>query len=62
MDSLSLNFAQEQALRAVDSCTDLEELKVLTRSLVKGTFESRAFINLLMTQNLGAPARTTLST
>jgi len=52
MDSLSLKFAEESALRMVDSCTDLEQLKQLTRSLVRGHFESRAMICTLMEQNL----------
>lgn len=52
MDSLSLQFAEASALRQVDSCTDLEELKKLTRSLVSAHFQSRALICQLMEQSL----------
>lgn len=52
MDSLSLRFAEESALRQIDECTDLHELKQLTRSLVKGHFQARGFIGELMRQQL----------
>lgn len=52
MDNLSLQFAEASALQQVDSCTDLEELKKLTRTLVQGHFQARAFICQLMEQGL----------
>lgn len=48
MDALSLKFAQESALRQIEECTDLAELKKLTSSLVRGHFESRAMICRLL--------------
>ena len=51
MDNLSLQFAEQSALRMVDHCTDLEQLKALTRSLVSGHFQARAFICQLMERN-----------
>jgi hypothetical protein len=55
MDQLALKFKEQQALRAVDSCDNLEELKTFTRLLIRGNCESKAFIDLLMRQQLGAP-------
>lgn len=52
MDQLSLRFSEAAALQAVDNCTDLNELKRLTRSLVKNHFQSRGFMELLLRQNL----------
>jgi hypothetical protein len=57
MDHLSLKFAEQSALRMVDSCTDLEQLKPLTRSLVKGHFEAKAPICLLLEQQIEALGR-----
>lgn len=57
MDPLSLKFAEQSALRMVDSCTDLEQLKQLTRSLVRGHFEAKALICTLMEQSLQAMTR-----
>lgn len=56
MDDLALQFHEQQALRAVDNCTDIEELKVLTRKLIRGNREARAFMGLLMRQQLGLPS------
>lgn len=52
MDQLSLSFSEASALKAVESCTDIEELRAVTRSLVRGHFESRRFIDLLMRQSM----------
>ena len=52
MDHLSLNFAEESALRQVENCSDLDELKAVTRSLLKSHFCARALICDLMLQNL----------
>lgn len=52
MDNLSLKFAKESMLRQVDECTDLTELKNLTRSLVQSHFSARALISTLMLQGI----------
>jgi hypothetical protein len=52
MDNLSLQFAEAAALRDVDRCTNLEDLKKLTKLLIKGHFQSRGFMATLMKQNL----------
>jgi hypothetical protein len=52
MDQLSLSFAQEAALRQVDDCTNIAELKSLTKTLMKTHFESRSFIAQLMLRDL----------
>jgi len=52
MDSLSLKFAEEAALRAVEECGDLGELKRLARSLVHAHFSSKSLISTLMLQGL----------
>jgi hypothetical protein len=52
MDNLSLKFAEAAALQAVDNCADLEALKRLTRQLVQGHFQARAYICVLMEQGL----------
>ncbi len=52
MDNLSLKFAEAAALQAVDNCADLEALKQLTRQLVQGHFQARAYICVLMEQSL----------
>lgn len=56
MDNLSLRFAEESALRQVDECTNLDELKQLTRTLVKGHFQARGFMCTLMKQQLSEMA------
>lgn len=57
MDSLSLQFAEQAALRMVDQCNDLEQLKQLTRSLVSGHFAAKSLICTLMEQGLEAMTR-----
>jgi hypothetical protein len=52
MDNLSLKFAEESALRQVEECTDLGELKKLTSSLIRGHFSAKALICTLMRQSL----------
>lgn len=48
MDKLSLQFAETAALRIIDGCTDLAELKALTKQLVRSHFGCRQFIADLM--------------
>lgn len=48
MDKLSLQFSETAALRVIDSCTDIEELKALTKQLMKAHFGCRQFIADLM--------------
>jgi hypothetical protein len=60
MDNLSLQFAEAAALQDVDRCTNLEDLKKLTKLLIKGHFQSRGFIATLMKQNLDEMTRSAL--
>lgn len=39
-------------MRQIETCTDLAELKKLTITLMRGHFQSRAFICLLLEQSL----------
>jgi hypothetical protein len=57
MDSLSLKFAEESAIRQVDDCQDLAELKRLTKLLIQGHFQSRDLIATLMRQSLDEMTR-----
>jgi hypothetical protein len=52
MDKLSLSFAQESAIRQIDDCTNIAELKALAKSLMQAHFETRAFIAQLMLRDL----------
>ncbi len=52
MDNLSLKFAEESAIRQIDDCADIAELKNLARSLIKGHFSAKALICQLMEQGL----------
>jgi hypothetical protein len=52
MDKLSLSFSQEAAIRQIDDCTNIAELKALTKSLMKSHFETRTFIAQLMLREL----------
>lgn len=52
MDKLSVKFAQEAALRQIDECTNIAEIKALAKSLMKAHFEARAFIADLMLRDL----------
>lgn len=52
MDNLSLKFAEEAALRQIDDCTDLNELKNLTRVLMRSHFLAKATICNLLIQGL----------
>lgn len=48
MDKLSLSFAQEAAIRQIDECTSIAELKALTKKLMQSHFETRRFIAELL--------------
>jgi len=48
VDDLTLSFAQEAALRQIDDCTNVAELKALAKSLIKSHFTSRSFIATLL--------------
>lgn len=52
MDALSLKFAEESALRQIEECTDLAELKRLTTVLTRMHFSARSLICTLMEQSL----------
>lgn len=56
MDRLALTFAKEAALRQIDECTNLAELKGLAKTLIKSHFESRGFIANLLLPNSSADA------
>jgi hypothetical protein len=55
MDDFSLGFAQEAALRQVDDCTNIAELKALAKSLIKSHFTSRSFIATLLLRDASTP-------
>lgn len=57
MDALSLKFAEESALREIENCTDLAELKKLAISLTRSHFSARSLICTLMEQGLRDLAR-----
>lgn len=59
MDELSVQFATASALKAIDDCQDLTELKSLTRTLVQGHFANRKYIAMLIKQQLDATFTTT---
>lgn len=48
MDNLTRSFAVEAALRQIDECTNIADLKALTKSLVKSHFETRDLIAMLL--------------
>lgn len=52
MDNLSLKFAEEAAIRQIEDCTDLNELKKLTYVLMRSHFSARATICNLLLQGL----------
>lgn len=48
VDNLTRSFALEAALRQVNDCTNIEDLKDLAKSLVKAHFEARDLIGTLL--------------
>lgn len=50
MDDLTRSFAIEAALRQVDDCSSITELKALAKTLIKSHFEARSFIATLLLQ------------
>lgn len=54
MDKLALTFAKESAIRQIDECTNIAELKALTKTLIKSHFESRSFIATLLLRDSSA--------
>lgn len=50
MDDLTRSFAVEAALRQIDDCSNIAELKALAKTLVKSHFETRSFIATLLLQ------------
>lgn len=48
MDDLTRSFAVESALRQIDDCASLAELKALAKTLVKSHFEARSLIATLL--------------
>jgi hypothetical protein len=50
VDDLTRSFAVEAALRQVDNCSSITELKALAKTLIKSHFEARSFIATLLLQ------------
>jgi hypothetical protein len=50
VDDLTRSFAVEAALRQIDDCSSITELKALTKTLIKSHFEARSFIATLLLQ------------
>jgi hypothetical protein len=48
VDDLTRSFAVEAALRQIDDCSNIAELKALAKSLVKAHFEARDLIGTLL--------------
>lgn len=48
VDDLTRSFAVESALRQIDDCSNIAELKALAKTLVKSHFEARSFIATLL--------------
>lgn len=53
--SMSQRFELEQQLRAIDACSNIEELKSLTMQLCSALAEQKAATNWVMRQQLGKP-------
>lgn len=54
MDDLTLGFAKEAAMRQIDDCTNIAELKLLAKNLVKSHFTARSFIATLLLRDISA--------
>jgi hypothetical protein len=52
MESLSLKFAQERMVRGINDCTNVEELKQLTKMLVQSFYMNQQFIADLLKEKL----------
>jgi hypothetical protein len=50
VDDLTRSFAVEAALRQIEDCSNIAELKALTKTLIKSHFETRSFIATLLLQ------------
>lgn len=48
MDNLTRSFALEAALRQINECTNMADLKKLAEALVKAHFEARDLIGILL--------------
>ena len=48
VDDLTRSFAVESALRQIDDCTNIAELKALAKTLMKSHFEARSLIATLL--------------
>lgn len=57
-----LSFAQVTALNEVDACTNIHELKAVTRNLVTAYFAQRHFMDQMMKGSLTAPIEVNVST
>jgi hypothetical protein len=52
MEPLSLKFAQERMVRGIHDCTNVEELKQLTKMLAQSFYMNQQFIADLMKEQL----------
>ena len=48
MDEFTRSFAQEAAIRQIDNCTSIDELKALTKTLLASHFQARSYIATLL--------------
>lgn len=52
---MTQSFELEKALRTIDSCENIEELKSLCKTLAQGWFSQKAATQWVMKQNLSNP-------
>lgn len=52
MDEFTRSFAQEAAIRQIDNCTSIDELKALTKTLLASHFQARSYIATLLWEAL----------
>jgi len=52
MDGLSLRFAEESALRQIEECEDLAQLKDLAKTLIKAHFSAKSLLHQLMEERI----------
>lgn len=53
--SMTQRFELEQQLRAIDGCSDLEEIRKVAKQLATALMSQKAATNWIMRQTLGKP-------
>lgn len=53
--SMTQRFELEQQLRAIDACTNLEEIREVAKQLASALMSQKAATNWIMKQTLGKP-------